>query len=148
VEVERHAVVSSVVVLLCDTAKGMYMKKKKKLFLEELKTPSKKTQAACLRIVKENHAREMAKKPTPVKTPMNWCYALVKTGDKDNPYYALVKTGDKDNHYYMVKEIYHVQGQIVSYCDSPVILGAEDPKDVVKLLRRIIKYIKGSPFVS
>jgi hypothetical protein len=48
----------------------------------------------------------------------------------------------------MVKEIYHVQGQIVSYCDSPVILGAEDPKDVVKLLRRIIKYIKGSPFVS
>lgn len=144
-EVERHAVVSSVVVLLCDTAKGMYMKKKKKLFLEELKTPSKKTQAACLRIVKENHAREMAKKPTPVKTPMNWCYALVKTGDKDNPYYV-------------VREICHVQGQLVSYCDSPMTLGsvgklsivcsAEDPKDVVKLLRRIIKDIKGSPFVS
>lgn len=134
-EVERHAVVSSVVVLLCDTAKGMYMKKKKKLFLEELKTPSKKTQAACLQIAKENHVRQMAKKPTPVRPPMNWCYALVKTGDKDNPYY-------------IVREICHVQGQLVSYCDSPMTLGAEDPKDVVKLLRRIIKDIKGSPFVS
>ena len=96
------------------------MKKKKKLFLDELKKPNKKTQAACLQIA---------------RPPMNWCYALVKTGDKDNTYY-------------MVKEIYHVQGRIVSYCDSPIILGAEDPKDVIKLLKSIIRDIKGSPFVS
>lgn len=75
------------------------------------------------------------KKLFTARPPINWCYALVKTGDKNNPYY-------------MVKEIYHVQGRVVSYCDSPVVLGAEDPKDVIKLLRRIIRDIKNSPFVS
>lgn len=134
-EVERHAVVSSVVVLLCDTAKGMYMKKKKRLFLEELKPLSKKTQACCLRIVKKDHVRQMAKKPTPVMAPLNWCYALVKLGTKTEPWHE-------------VREVTHRKGKIVSCCDSPVTVGAESPKDVLKMLRRIIRDIKGSPFIS
>lgn len=47
-EVERHAVVSSVVVLLCDTSKGMYHEEEKEIILGRIKNSKKENASSML----------------------------------------------------------------------------------------------------
>lgn len=76
--------------------------------------------------------KKTTKKTVVAKEPVSWCYALVKLGTKTEPWHE-------------VREVMHRKGKIVSCCDSPVTVGAESPKDVLKMLRRIIKDIEDSP---